>query len=114
MAPRSLGAGEGAKARSALFAGGRAIAYDTPTPRSAFGIAGAGVSAEGSTYCEWPHHRSWADGSPADFGGGTGPSQSAYLRVAGQQCLYNVWSQLGQDHLEYLPGELRFVDMGSE
>ncbi|HEY5610921.1 MAG TPA: hypothetical protein VIL97_06930 [Thermoanaerobaculia bacterium] len=33
----------------------------------------------------------------------------AYLRIAGQQCLYNLWSRLGRDHLELLLDELRLV-----
>ena len=52
-----------------------------------------------------------ADGSTAGYGpeGGTGPAQLAYLRIAGQGCLYNVWSRLGRAHLEQLLGALRFV-----
>lgn len=42
--------------------------------------------------------------------GGIVPRQLAYLRVTGQRCLYNVWSQLGRSHLEALLGELRVVD----
>jgi hypothetical protein len=110
LAPAALGA-EGASPRAAQFSGGWAVAYDLPEIRSAFGIAGTGVEAEGPSYAEWPHWRSWADGSRAGYGpeGGTGPSQLAYLEVAGQTCLYNVWSRLGVDHLEYLIEQLRFV-----
>ena len=31
-------------------------------------------------------------------------------RIAGQGCLYNVWSRLGVPHLEYLLGQLRYVE----
>ena len=31
----------------------------------------------------------------------------AYLRVEGQDCLYNIWSRLGREHLEELIHELR-------
>jgi len=53
----------------------------------------------------------WDDGSRVDFGpeGGTGPNELAYLRIEGQDCLYNVWSRLGRDQLEQLIRELRFV-----
>ena len=44
-----------------------------------------------------------------DLEGGSGPNQLAYLTIPGQGCLYNVWSRLGVDHLEYLLGQLRFV-----
>jgi len=98
--------------RAASFSGGWAVAYDTPEQRSAFGVAGAGVSATGDVYDEWPHRIEWADGSSAGYGpeGGTGPNQLAYLRIAGQDCLYNVWSRLGVEHLETLLGRLRFVE----
>ena len=74
-------------------------------------MAGTGSNASDSTYNQWPGHRSWADGSRADYGpeGGTGPNELAYLRIAGQGCLYNVWSRLGRPHLEQLLESLRFV-----
>jgi hypothetical protein len=80
--------------------------------RSAFGVAGTGVDAADPSYSEWPYSRVWNDGSSAGYGpeGGTGPNQLAYLRIAGQDCLYNVWSRLGRDHLEDLLENLRFVD----
>jgi hypothetical protein len=111
IAPAALGEGEGATPRAATFSGGWAVAYDTPGIRSAFGVAGAGSSASDPTY-EWPDNIHWADGSSVTYGpeGGSGPNQLAYLRIAGQGCLYNVWSRLGRDHLEYLLGQLRFVE----
>lgn len=114
IAPADLGAGAGATPRAAEFAGGWGVAYDQPSLRSAFGVAGAGVAAEGPGYDEWPRRRTWADGSSAGYGpeGGSGPNQLAYLRIAGQGCLYNVWSRLGIEHLEYLLDQLRFVETG--
>ena len=101
----------GATARVATFAGGWGVAYDRPDQRSAFGVAGTGVRAADPAYDEWPHNRTWSDGSSVGYGpeGGTGPNQLAYLTVAGQQCLYNVWSRVGRAHLEELIGSLRFV-----
>ena len=112
VVPASLGEGTGAVPRAAMFSGGWAVAYDRPNVRSAFGIAGSGSTPDSTTYDAWPHKVGWADGSSAGYGpeGGTGPNQLAYLRVAGQRCLYNVWSRLGLAHLEYLLTQLRFVE----
>jgi hypothetical protein len=112
VAPASLGDGAGAMARGATFSGGWAVAYDKDGVRSAFGVAGTGTRASDSTYRDWPRMRRWSDGSTAGYGpeGGSGPNQLAYLRIAGEGCLYNVWSRLGITHLEYLLEQLRFVE----
>ena len=112
VAPRSLGAeGAGATPRAANFSGGWAVAYDLPGLRSAFGVAGAGVKASDPSYDKWPYVQEWGDGSKAEYGpeGGQGPKQLAYVKIQGQDCLYNVWSALGREHLELLLRELRFV-----
>lgn len=112
VAPRNVGdAGASATARAATFSGGWAVAYDLPNVRSAFGIAGAGVRASDPAYDKWPYAYDWGDGSKVEYGpeGGDGPNQLAYVRIEGQDCLYNVWSRLGRDHLELLLRELRFV-----
>jgi hypothetical protein len=107
-----LGGADAARPRAASFGGGWGVAYDLPELRSAFGVAGTGVQATAPTHHEWPHTRVWADGSTAGYGpeGGTGPNQLAYLRIAGQECLYNVWSRLGIAHLETLLEAIRFVE----
>ena len=104
-------AGEDAAPRRANFSGGWAVAYDTPSVRSAFGIAGTGSLASAPAYDDWPYELRWSDGSVAQYGpeGGTGPNQLAYLRVAGEDCLYNVWSRQGRDHLESLLERIRRV-----
>jgi|SRR5688572_24856103 len=104
--------GSAATPRAATFSGGWAVAYDLPQRRSAFGVAGTGSSAADSAYSAWPFWRTWSDGSSAGYGpeGGTGPNQLAYLRIAGQSCLYNVWSNLGREHLEFLLEALRRVN----
>ena len=109
----SLGEGERATPRAATFAGGWSVAYDLPGTRSAFGIAGTGVNAADSTYADWPFKQRWSDGSLAEYGpeGGSGPNQLAYLRIANQGCLYNVWSRLGREHLEYLLNAIRRVEV---
>ena len=98
--------------RAATFGGGWGVAYDLPNERSAFGVAGTGVSAwSGDVYDAWPERRVLADGSRVGYGpeGGAGPNWLAYLRIPGQDCLYNVWSRLGRAHLEELLAQLRFV-----
>ena len=112
LAPASLGDGAGATPRAATFSGGWAVAYDRRGMRSAFGIAGTGSKASDEAYDGWPHGMRWADSSSAGYGpeGGSGPNQLAYLRVTGQECLYNVWSRLGVPHLEHLLSQLRFVE----
>lgn len=109
----NLGDGADAKPRAATFSGGWAVAYDLPGMRSAFGIAGTGVNAGESRYEDWPFTRRWSDGSVAEYGpeGGSGPNQLAYLRIADQGCLYNVWSRLGREHLEYLLDATRRVEL---
>ena len=127
VAPADVGTiGEGARARRANFAGGWAVAFDKSNGpgsdrggsfcercgRSAYGIAGTGVEADsGGPEYQWELHREWSDGSSAGYGleGGTGPKYLAYLRIHGQGCLYNVWSHLGREHLEFLLEQLRFV-----
>jgi hypothetical protein len=105
-----------ASPRAATFSGGWGVAYDLPDLRSAFGVAGTGVEAAASTYDQWPYTRAWSDGSSVGYGpeGGTGPNQLAYLRIAGQGCLYNMWSRLGTTHLESLLGSIRFIDTSGE
>lgn len=98
--------------RKATFSGGWAVAYDLPQRRSAFGVAGSGSNAwDPDTYAQWPHNISWSDGSSAGYGpeAGSGPDWLAYVKIPGQQCLYNVWSKRGQSHLEELIRSLRFV-----
>jgi hypothetical protein len=99
-----------AQARTAVFSGGWGVAYDAPGERSLFGVAGTGATP-GNLYQGWTRSRAWSDGSRAIWGpeGGRGPNQLAYLRIAGQGCLYNVWSRVGEPHLAFLLDQLRFV-----
>lgn len=110
IAPEGMARDE-ATPRRATFSGGWAVAYDLPDVRSAYGVAGSGATVHGDVYDDWPHRIEWSDGSWAGYGpeGGTGPNQLAYLRMQGQDCLYNVWSRLGTTHLESLLASLRFV-----
>jgi hypothetical protein len=113
LAPRGLSAASAAATpRKATFSGGWSVAYDFPQQRSAFGIAGSGSNAwDPDIYAKWPHNISWSDGSSAGYGpeAGTGPNWLAYVKIPGQQCLYNVWSKHGQSHLEQIIDSLRLV-----
>jgi hypothetical protein len=112
IAPVDLAGHDQAVPRAATFSGGWAVAYDEPGLRSAFGIAGAGVVADGLADSIWPDELRWADGSVSRYGleGGTGPGHLAYLEIDGQGCLYNVWSKHGEAHLLGLLDRLRFVE----
>jgi hypothetical protein len=114
VALTEVGDGAAAVSRAATYSGGWAVAYDLPQLRSAFGIAGSGSLASDSTYGGWSNHVRWSDGSRADYGpeGGSGPTQLAYLRIANEGCLYNVWSRLGVEHLELLLDGIRRVEVG--
>jgi len=122
LAPVDLGAGKGAKPRRANFYGGWAVAYDRPgSPgtlpsgadcvkcgRSVFGIAGTGSTVGNDNFANFSERIVWADGSYAGYDAGSSRTL-AYLKVQGQGCLYNVWSNLGSTHLRELLGKLRFV-----
>ena len=101
-------------ARGAYFGGGWGVAYDTPSIRSAFGVAGAGLEGADGDLETWKRSIRWSDGSGVSYGlvGGHGPGYLAYLHVAGQTCLYNVWSNVGLTHLRALIRQLRRVDTG--
>lgn len=131
LAPADLGPAASGTPRRANF-GERAwgVAWDVPGApgRQASGepcpscgrgtvvVAGTGldVGARGGPPPApvLPNVRRWADGSSARYGleGGSGPAYLAQLEVAGERCLYNVVSFLGQAHLERLLDSLRFVE----
>ncbi|MGH8959147.1 MAG: hypothetical protein ACRDVK_10810 [Acidimicrobiia bacterium] len=129
----------GATPRGANFSGGWAVAWDaTDGPgmaadgtfcedcgRSAVGVAGAGVAAVESDVRAWPNVMEWNDGSLAGYGiegsitgavddaattSGDSATQLAFLSVAGQECLYNVWSRRSEVELLDVIGRLRFVE----
>lgn len=122
----------GGTPRPATFSGGWAVAFDQPDRRSAYGVAGSGLTPDDRAdfavlvdrlAAQWPYTRRWdkGDNLPAgsavgyglegarDYAPGSsgfGQQSLAYLRIPGQACLYNVWSKLGRDHLELLLSEL--------
>ena len=60
----------------------------------------------------WSDHRLWRDGSRAEYrlSGSSGTKWLAQLYVRGQRCEYNVWSEVGKEHLERLLDGIRFVE----
>lgn len=135
LAPASTGPeGEDATTRAANFGSDSwAVAWDLldgpgmqgdssqcgNCGRSAFGIAGVGLVPSGHDFSQRQHVISWADGSTAGYGPGQPASEdepalghrySGEIAVVGQACLYQVWSNLGEDHLQFLLAQLRFVE----
>ncbi|HJR87286.1 MAG TPA: hypothetical protein VJ930_06485 [Acidimicrobiia bacterium] len=129
----------GATPRPANFSGGWAVAWDAPDGpgmsadgtfcadcgRSAVGVAGAGVAVVENDVRAFPNVIEWGDGSLVGYGvegsvagaldnaattGADSATQLAFLSVAGQDCLYNVWSRRSETELLDVIGRLRFVE----
>jgi hypothetical protein len=130
IAPRDLGAGAGARARVSDFEGGWAVEFDrrgapgisrngqtcTRCGRGMFGIAGTNLTPEDlvgeESNADVPEP-SFADGSHLQL---EPPAEgelvaAATLTVRGQSCVYQVWSFLGEEHVNQLVRELRLVDV---
>lgn len=99
--------------RSAEFGGGWAIAFDTPV-RSALGVAGAGITPQTDQATRWPHRIRFADGTVFGWGGegfDEGNSKRlGELALPGQGCVYQLWSEVGDDALIGMAKSLRTVD----
>lgn len=85
--------------------------YSPSGGHSVFGVSCSGPDIVHS-FADWPYHVIWADGSRADYGpeGFTGPVWIASIHINGQNNLYQVWSAIGYQHLEYLLSQLRYVN----
>jgi hypothetical protein len=122
LVPATLGEGGDGRPRADRTPGGWGVAYDlagergvsrdgTPCEscgRAVFGIAGTNVESAALSL-----RRAWSDGSHADYGRAGGSDAGpfvAHLRLAGQECVYRLWSHLGRDHLEHLLEHLQFVE----
>lgn len=117
-------AGAGGTPRRANFAGGWAVSWDVPGQqgrdaygnvcatcgRGTFGIAGTGIDWD-TPASVLTERMEWSGGNLAAYGpeGGSGPNWLAQVRVADQQCMYNVWSYAGREHLEHLLRSIRRV-----
>ncbi len=110
--PSGFDAG-GATLRRAEFGGGWAVAWDLPELRSAFGVAGVGLPAWADIGIRMPNTLRYGD-QVVGYGG-EGFDDGAVQRLAefsvpGQLCAYQVWSNLGDEHLLSLVDALRLVD----
>lgn len=130
IAPRALGAGEGARARVGELEGGWAVEFDrrgmpgvgrdgepcARCGRGVFGIAGTNLTPE-----DLVTEESDADVPPPSFADGSSLSiepplegeqvAAATLTVRGQGCVYQVWSFLGEEHVRELVSSLRLVEV---
>lgn len=101
-----------AEIRQAEFAGGWAVAWDLPELRSAFGIAGVGLSPADDTgirMVNQVHYEGVVIGYDGEGFDPSNPRRLAEFAIPGQGCMYQVWSELGDDHLVALVDSLRFV-----
>lgn len=110
-----------AEARSVDLEGGWAVEFDAvglpgvgeggdacaSCGRGVFGVAGTGMQIDEDAAMEGaPTYR---DGSNAQVAPTEEGVASAILSIHGQSCVYQVWSYLGEGHLESLLEGLRFV-----
>lgn len=137
IAPADLGEGAGATSRATDRGSPGAwwVAYDLPgapgeaeiqSPSADAGKETFSVSAVtfpmdvGSVVDRFPNQVRWSDGSHGSYGvegGGILPTEGemepawlAYLKIGDSPCLYQVHTYLGQDHMEHLLSQLRFVE----
>ncbi len=125
LAPATLGAGQGARARAGAAPGGWSLEYDRrgtagigadgglceTCGRGAFGVTGTAMSAEDAEDLLGAGATVLADGGRIDVQSGSDdPAAVATLVVPGQDCVYQVWSFLGRPHLDELVASLRLVD----
>jgi hypothetical protein len=111
LVPSDLGAGAAGVPRREDFGTGWGVGYDVAGRNdggASFGVAGTAAS-RGSAPASQKQLR-WADGSSAHYLQSESGRGVAYLELAGVECLYNVWSYLGDDHLMTVLHGLRRVD----
>jgi hypothetical protein len=92
--------------------------------RSAVGVAGTGALVDETVIRSWPNVIEWNDGSVLGYGvegsissevdeaattGADSPTLLAFLAIAGQDCLYNIWSRRSEAELLDVINRLRFV-----
>lgn len=118
-------ASAGEPARAATLAGGWSLEFDQRGApgvrangnscircgRAAFGVAGTSMGTDEAVDIDADAPLAiFNDGSTQDVVAEDGVA-SATLTVGGQGCVYQVWSFLGEDHLNSLLEELRFVEL---
>jgi hypothetical protein len=128
IATRSLGVAAGARARTSSLPGGWLVEFDRPglpgvdrqgrecdaCGRSVFGISGTPMSPDALLAPDADALApTYSDGSHAEveFTDVDGEHvASVTFTVAGQGCVYEVWSLVGPEHLEELVAGLRLVE----
>jgi hypothetical protein len=126
-APVAPAAIEGAIARAGSVYGGWSVEFDQAGApgvrangaacprcgRAAFGVVGTAMAPEDAVDpdAEVAPAPTFNDGSRAEIAAAAarGEAASATIVVAGQGCVYQVWSFLGEEHLRGLVGSLRLV-----
>ena len=127
-APLAPALTDDASARATEYAGGWAVEFDqrgapgvrangrpcARCGRAAFGIAGTAIRVDEADPGEAEEER-FRDGSfvrvePSEEEEGDVAATAASIRVRGQECVYQVWSLISEDHLRELVAGLRFVD----
>ena len=87
--------------------------------RGVFGLAGLAVPGDPADDADRPGQRAFADGGSVAYGpAGPEPNDGegeplqymGNLRLPGNQCVYQVWSYLGREHLEQLIASFRLVE----
>lgn len=111
MFPESLVGRAGA--RSADFSGGWAVAFDTEI-RSALGVAGTSLAPFEDVGVRWPHRIRFDDGAVFGWGGEgfdeTNPRRLGELAIPSEGCVYQIWSELGDEPLIEMARTLRRVE----
>ncbi len=128
LVPAGLETTRRATVRAAEYPTGWAIAYDLPTGpgqepdgsdcadcgRSAFGVVGTGRTHAADPVAGDANSLLWSDGSRAGWDDApvadSATKRVAEVVVAGQGCVYEVWSNLGEAHLVTVVEGLRLVE----
>jgi hypothetical protein len=128
LATRSMGVAEGAHARTSELSGGWLVEFDHPglpgvdrqgrecdtCGRSVVGIAGTSIAPDALIAPDADTlSPTYSDGSHAEIEvvDADGESvASVTFTIAGQSCVYEVWSLLGPDHLAEVVSGLRLVE----
>jgi hypothetical protein len=130
IATQSLGQAAGARARTSDLEGGWLVEFDRPglpgvdrqgrecdtCGRSVVGIAGTSLAQDALMGDRAALTPSYSDGSHAEIEVTDVDGESVAsvtFTVAGQDCVYEVWSLLGADHLAEVVSGLRFVEPAS-
>lgn len=124
--PRGI---EGSPSRATNLDGGWALEFDQAGApglradgrtcarcgRASFGVAGTAMSADELADADTDAMPApvYNDGSTADVVAEDGVA-AATLTIGGQDCVYQVWSFLGEDHLRSLVEDLRIVAVDTD